>query len=384
MEYLYAPDSQEKADIIAELPDGKDYVIDFAVTSASCPSAIKLHSDSKTLAAATAVVNSKKAKYRQNLAGSDTVFVPFVVESDGGLHDEATNFVSQLAKLTLEDNSCCWTQTEAFKSVICEIAVAIQKGNYRITRHALRINRHAGFVVSKDQAEQPGGDEVESFYGDDRDLNEPPHCERPRSEDQQDALSSDHEDDVNDGGSASSTEVDSEHKDGDAISVDKLHKQPKHAQNLNYNEDEHDIGPVFPSPGAGRHAALRVASQVLDSDVQIDACITQLLQSPSQRDALREQGVELPLHLPQHGQPQEDLGELDSSILRSPERVVIRDGGVLLPFNEAASVAADGASTAAAENGESQELAKQLGALAGTDSDSGAQDSASEELALSS
>ena len=156
------------------------------------------------------------------------------------------------------------------------------------------------------------------------------------------------------------------------------------AQNLNYNEDEHDIGPVFPSPGAGRHAALRVASQVLDSDVQIDACITQLLQSPSQRDSLREQGVELPLHLPQHGQPQEDLGELDSSILRSPERVVIRDGGVLLPFNEAASEAADGASTAAAENEESQALAKQLGALAGTDSDSGAQDSASEELALSS
>jgi hypothetical protein len=317
------------------------------------------------------------------LADSDTVFVPFVVESDGGLHDEATNFVSQLAKLTLEDNSCCWTQTEAFKSVICEIAVAIQKGNYRITRHGLRINRHAGFVVSKDQAEQPGGDEVESFYGDDRDLNEPPHSERPRSDDQQDALtSSDHEDNVDDSGSASSTEVDSEHNDCDAISVDKLHKQPKHAQNLNYNEDEHDLGPVFPSPGAGRNAALRVASQVLDSDMPIDASITRLLQSPSQRDALRERGVQLPLHLPQHGQPRDD--ELDSSILRSPERVVIRDGGVVLPFNEAASEAADGASTAAAVNGESQELAKQLGALAGTDSDSGAQDSASEELALSS
>ena len=114
----------------------------------------------------------------------------------------------------------------------------------------------------------------------------------------------------------------------------------------------------------------------------IDASITRLLQSPSQSDALREQGVQLPLHLPQHGQPHND--ELDSSILRSPERVVIRDGGVVLPFNEAASEAADGASTAAVENGESQELAKQLGALAGTDSDSGAQDSASEELALSS
>jgi hypothetical protein len=339
MEHLYAPDSQERADIIAAPPDGRDYVIDVAVTSATCPSAIKKGSASKTLAAATAVVNSKKAKYRQNLAGSGEELVAFVAEADGGLHDEATNFIKQLAKLTLEDNSCGWTQSEAFRAVICEIAVAIQKGNHRITRHALRINRHAGFVISKDQAEQPG-DDSKSFYGDDRDMNEPPQSEQQQRDDQQDALNSSvHEHTIDDAESASNTEL-------VLLSVtSRSPSQPDHAQNLNYNEDDHDdISPVFPSPNAGKHAALRVASQLLDSEVQIDASIIQLLQSPSQRDALREQGVELPLQLPQHGQPDDDLGELNSSILRSPERAVIRDGGVVLPFNEAASEAAEGAS----------------------------------------
>lgn len=83
-------------------------------------------------------------------------------------------------------------------------------------------------------------------------------------------------------------------------------------------------------------------SQLVDSGVQIDPSVNRLLQSPSQRDALHERGVELPLQPSQSDE--ESTGLLDeleiaaAAMLASPELETMRETGVVLPSNARAAI----------------------------------------------
>jgi hypothetical protein len=266
------------------------------------------------------------------LAGSDAEFVPFIAEADGGLLDAGVNFLKRVAEAATEDNSCGWSSTEAYRAIVSEVAVAIQKGNHRIVRRALSSNRRAGFVIKRAQAGQPDED-VQSFYGDDRDIQaqsaqheQQEHEHKEAEHEQQEA---EHEHKQSDHDSTATTQLVS----ADSPLSHKPHSQPKHAQNLDYKDDEHDEhSPVFPSPNTARHAAARIGSRLLADNVQIDASVNQLLASPSQRDALHERGVELPLRPSQSQESPDLLGEF-AALLASPERVAMRERGVVLPFN---------------------------------------------------
>jgi hypothetical protein len=106
------------------------------------------------------------------LLHKNDVFVPFAAETDGGLSDQAKNFITTLSHLADDDNSCRWTQAEAFKEIIAEIAIAIQRGNHRISQRALNNNIRAGLVVRQEpQPSSPKAqDDDTDFHGDDRDL----------------------------------------------------------------------------------------------------------------------------------------------------------------------------------------------------------------------
>lgn len=348
MEWLYAEGTKLRADIWCTLPTGEDYTVDIAITSATCPSAVEKRSHRQPFAAASAVARSKRTKYRGYLAGSGAEFVPFVSEADGGMIDDAVNFVKQIAEAAAEDNSCGWTQTEAYRHIIGEVAVAIQKGNHRIIRRALSNNRRAGFIVSKEQAGELD-DDAQSFYGDDRDLRQQPQREQQSFDEgqrQQQQTDADSEREHKHSESIASTEIvlpsESSHSH-------KPHPQPDHAQNMDYKEDDHEeLSPAFPSPHTARRAATRLESQLLDGGVQIDPNVDSLLQSPSQREALHERGVELPLQPSQSDEDSTDqLAELE--ITAAAELEAMRERGVVLPFNTTA------ASGDAAEDGLSSE-----------------------------
>ncbi len=71
--------------------------------------------------------------------------------------------------------------------------------------------------------------------------------------------------------------------------------------------------------------------------MQVDPNVDRLLQSPSQREALRERGVELTLRPSQSDDRSTDLLSELNTLLQSPERQVIREKGVVLPFNARAA-----------------------------------------------
>jgi hypothetical protein len=165
-------DSKNRADIRITFPNGQDYVIDVVITNPTSPSAIGAGSYKKPLAAASKAAKRKVARYKKlKLLHKNDVFVPFAAEADGGLSDQAKNFITTLSHLADDDNSCRWTQTEAFKEIIAEIAIAIQRGNHRISQRALNNNIRAGLVVRQDpQSSSPEAQDDTDFHGDDRDL----------------------------------------------------------------------------------------------------------------------------------------------------------------------------------------------------------------------
>ena len=66
------------------------------------------------------------------------IFVPFVVESNGGFGVEASNFVKLLIKQAAAI-SVVWQPSEFVHSVFWSIACAIQRWNASIMRKALRV-----------------------------------------------------------------------------------------------------------------------------------------------------------------------------------------------------------------------------------------------------
>lgn len=192
-------------------------------------------------------------------------------------------------------------------------------------------------MVSKEQAGELNDDDAQSFYGDDRDLRQQSLREQqPADDGRRHQLQ---------------TDADSErkHKHSDSVASTELvlpsessrslkpHSQPDHAQNMDYKEDDHEeLSPAFPSPNTARHAAIRLESQLLNGGVQIDPNVDSLLQSPSQREALHERGVELPLQPSQSDEDSADqLAELE--IAAAAKLEAMRETGVVLPFGATAT-----------------------------------------------
>lgn len=169
LEYKYGP-GKHRADIWVTFPSGEIFVLDVVITSATCPSAIKHRSHEVMLAAAAAAAKSKHAKYRRHLKDDDAKFVAIAAESDGGILDEAANFFKKVSKLAIDDRSCGYTYAEALRAMIAEVAVGIQRGNYRICRRALNNNIAHGHVVRQAQADALDEEEDCEFFGDDRDM----------------------------------------------------------------------------------------------------------------------------------------------------------------------------------------------------------------------
>ena len=114
--------SQHRADIRISFPDGQDYVLDVTITNPTCPSAIqRAHSHERVLGAATQAAKAKTTQYRPQLADTIDEFVPIAAEVDGGIHDQAVNFIKRMTRLCKDDASCCWTPREAYHAIINEI-----------------------------------------------------------------------------------------------------------------------------------------------------------------------------------------------------------------------------------------------------------------------
>lgn len=160
-----------RADLRITDPDGQDYLLDVTFTSPTCPSSIeRAHSDTEVLGAATKAAQLKLAQYSRFIQGHEK-FVSFALEVDGGMHDEAINFVKRLARSAYNNDSCPFNHAEVYTAIISEIAVATQIGNFRTFRRNLNNNIKEGFVVRSAQAHSHDLDDDEAvFFGDDRDL----------------------------------------------------------------------------------------------------------------------------------------------------------------------------------------------------------------------
>jgi hypothetical protein len=161
---------QRRADLRLTDPDGQDYLIDVTFASPTCPSSIeRAHSDTEVLGAATKAAQRKRAQYRNLIEGGEK-FVPFALEVDGGMHDEAINFVKRLARSAYDNDNCPLSSAEVRTAIVSEIAIATQIGNFRTFRRNLNNNIRAGLVVRSAQAHSHELDDDDgTFFGDDRD-----------------------------------------------------------------------------------------------------------------------------------------------------------------------------------------------------------------------
>lgn len=89
----------------------------------------------KILGASLEAERAKKRKHKKNAEKVGAVFVPYVVETYGGVTPEAQTFNHILAKYA-EDLSTTETKDEFTQKLESEIAVAIQQGNYKMITNA--------------------------------------------------------------------------------------------------------------------------------------------------------------------------------------------------------------------------------------------------------
>ena len=118
--------SNDRPDIDIEIGD-KRYLVDVTVRHPCAPS----HAASSSrcsLAAARAAEKEKNRKYEEMARLQKATFVPFAVETFGGMGDCASDFVKQLISEGRK-HAYVWAPYEIVYGIQHSVAVAIQRGN---------------------------------------------------------------------------------------------------------------------------------------------------------------------------------------------------------------------------------------------------------------
>jgi hypothetical protein len=127
-------DSDKRPDIEAIIA-GKRYLIDVTVIH---PTAVSnaTHAATRPLASASKAANAKVKKYAEMTRRCKAIFVPFAVETYGGICDQGNAFVRDLIKLS-SAHQVVWQPSEVVYTIRHAIAVALQVGNARAVAASL-------------------------------------------------------------------------------------------------------------------------------------------------------------------------------------------------------------------------------------------------------
>jgi hypothetical protein len=128
-------EDDRRPDIDVQLGDQR-YLVDVTIRNPTCPSNVNKASR-ESLAVAAAAERQKVNKYKDVAEFHDATFIPFVLESYGGLGKAANNFLNDLIA-TAKKLQYTWAPQEVVYSVRYSIAVALQRENARILSYGLR------------------------------------------------------------------------------------------------------------------------------------------------------------------------------------------------------------------------------------------------------
>ena len=111
--------------------NGKQYLVDVTIRHPVCQTNIQRGSAVRQLAAARHAEKEKKAKYADMAKTQQASFVPFAVETHGGLGKSARKLMSLIASVA-EDRQQGMTKEEMRKELRGAVAIAVQKGNANV------------------------------------------------------------------------------------------------------------------------------------------------------------------------------------------------------------------------------------------------------------
>ena len=120
--------SRIRPDLSLVIP-GHHYLIDVRVTHPLCPSHVSA-ACIKPLGATFSAEQEKRKKYDQLAQGLKAEFVPFVVESLGGITKTSQTLLDNII-LACSEHQSIWSPQELKRELYGAIAVAIQQGNAR-------------------------------------------------------------------------------------------------------------------------------------------------------------------------------------------------------------------------------------------------------------
>jgi hypothetical protein len=106
---------------------GLHYLADVRITHPLCPTHVQAAAN-KQLGAALRAEREKTNRYQQTAEQHHAEFIPFVVETLGGIAPAAVKLLDQIA-LTCRDHMTLWSHQEVVKELRGAIAIAVQRGN---------------------------------------------------------------------------------------------------------------------------------------------------------------------------------------------------------------------------------------------------------------
>ena len=106
--------------------DQYNKLIDVTIVHPTCPSHVK--QAQTQLKTAHDACENKTNKYMKLAQQQSADFVPFAVESFGGLSDSATDLINEISVFASEHLSA-WSKEEIIEDLTSAIACAIQRGN---------------------------------------------------------------------------------------------------------------------------------------------------------------------------------------------------------------------------------------------------------------
>ena len=101
-EVMVLEHSQKRMDVVAHLPTGRVW-LDTSIPNPMCPAYLKDPDPKKTRAKA------KNAKWREKATSASSRFVPFIVDTFGGIGEEAKAFLQYIAEQAYEKGVICAT-----------------------------------------------------------------------------------------------------------------------------------------------------------------------------------------------------------------------------------------------------------------------------------
>jgi hypothetical protein len=127
---------QSRVDIRVAL-GGLNLLIDVAVIHPTSPSRIGGRPVMVPLGTTVEAENGKRGIYDARARAVGATFVPFVVETYGGIGEGAQHFMKSLAKFA-STSGAPWSYDEALACIRTEIAMAIHRGKTRVVEKALQ------------------------------------------------------------------------------------------------------------------------------------------------------------------------------------------------------------------------------------------------------